>query len=371
MTGDIPGPPAAPSGVAAGRRADIIGTGLIGSSIGMALRAQGWHVSGSDSDDAVAHQAAAVGALDVVGTDPQAELIVVATPLGPTRDVVRQVLGASRRPDIVVTDVAAVKAGVADAVDDPRFVGGHPMAGSEQVGVAGADPTLFVGATWVLTPTAATSADTFSRVRAVVTSIGAEVLSLTPDQHDALVAVVSHVPHLAAATLMNLAGTVAEEHAALLRLAAGGFRDMTRVAAGEPRIWPDVLLANRQAVVSVLDRLVDELVAVRRDVAGGNRADLLGRLATAATARRALPVGARQPQELVEVRVPVPDRPGVIAQLTTLAGELGFNVYDLEIAHSIEGDRGVATLLVDAACVTSLVPALRDVGYHPSIGSLA
>lgn len=352
--------------VTASRRAEIVGTGLIGGSVGMALRGQGWHVSGTDVDPAVSRAALAVGAIDAPGPDPTAELVVVATPLGATTSVVRRILTEGRRRDVVVTDVAAVKAAVTAAVDDPRFVGGHPMAGSEQVGVAGADASLFAGATWVLTPTARTSADAFATVRSVVTSLGAEVVALEPVQHDDLVAVVSHVPHLTAATLMNMAGALAEEHAALLQLAAGGFRDMTRVAAGEPHIWPDVCLANGPAIVAVLDRLIDDLGEMRALVAGSDRDGLLRRLDRAATARRAMPVGAQVPAALAEIRVPVLDRPGEFSHITTLAGELGFNIFDFEVAHSIEGDRGVAVLVVDGDAVDSLVPALRQHGYKPS-----
>ncbi len=352
-------------------RAEVIGTGLIGASVGLALRARGWRVSGRDQDPGVAAAALAAGAVDQVGEDPEADLVVVATPLGATTAVVRQVLATRANPDLVVTDVAGVKAGVADAVDDPRFVGGHPMAGSEQLGVAGADPTLFEGATWVLTPTARTDPEAFARVRAVVTSLGAEVVALEPARHDALVAVISHVPHLTAATLMNLAATRAEEQAALLRLAAGGFRDMTRVAAGEPTIWPDVCLANRAAIVDTLDLLLDALHRLRDQVAAGDRAALLEALQRAASARRALPVRGQAPRTLAEVRVPVPDRPGVLAEITTLAGSLGLNVWDVEIAHSAEGSRGVLVLVVDAQGVGGLLEALRRAGYRPSWQELA
>jgi len=345
-------------------RATVIGTGLIGGSIGMALRRQGWHVSGVDREPAAQTAALEVGAVDAIGHDADAELVVIATPLGPTAELARSVRRRHRRADAVITDVAAVKAAVMAGVDDPRFVGGHPMAGSEQVGVAGAEADLFVGATWVLTPTALTDPEAFATIRSVVTSLGADVVALAPDQHDALVAVVSHVPHLTAATLMNMAGDMAEEHAVLLRLAAGGFRDMTRVAAGEPHIWPDVCVANAAAIVSVLDRLVTDLQNMRRRVATGDRSGLLADLGRAAVARRSLPVRGVVPTALAEVRVPVPDRPGVLAQITTLAGDLGLNVFDMEIAHSTEGDRGVLVLVVDAAGVGTFVQKLTGRGYH-------
>jgi prephenate dehydrogenase len=203
-----------------------------------------------------------------------------------------------------------------------------------------------------------------------VASLGAEVLALSPQQHDALVAVVSHVPHLTAAALMNLADRVAEEHAALLRLAAGGFRDMTRVAAGQPDIWPDVCAQNAEAIVAALDALVDELTAMRRRVAGADRGALYEALDHAARARRALPTGAVRSERLAELRVPVPDRPGVLAEITTLAGDLAVNIYDLEIAHSVEGDRGVLVLVVDADAGPGLAEALLGHGFHCTVGPL-
>lgn len=347
------------------RRAAVVGTGLIGSSIGLALRARGWHVTGRDLSPEVLAEARAIGALDAAGEDPAAEVTFVATPVGASAGEIERVLAQpGLRPDAAITDVGGVKAAVAARVADPRFVGGHPMAGSEQVGVAGADAELFVGATWVLTPTPRTDAAAYSAVQAVVGSLGAEVLSLSPEQHDALVAVVSHVPHLTAATLMNLADRRAEEHVALLRLAAGGFRDMTRVAAGQPTIWPDVCVENAPAIVATLDALVAELTAVRDRVAGGDRGGLLADLTRAAEARRALPARAVRPDKLAEMRVPVPDRPGVLAEITTTAGDLGVNIFDMEIAHSAEGAHGVVVLVVDADSVERFGAALSTAGYR-------
>jgi prephenate dehydrogenase len=346
-------------------RAAVVGTGLIGGSLGLALRARGWHVTGFDSDPERAETARAVGALDAVGVDPDAQVTFVATPLAQVTATVARLFGQSGlRADAVVSDVAGVKGRVAAGISEPRFVGGHPMAGSEQVGLAGADPDLFVGATWVLTPTAHTDAGSYSRLRSVVASLGADVVALSPEQHDALVAVVSHVPHLTAATLMNLADRMAEEHAALLRLAAGGFRDMTRIAAGQPGLWPDICVDNAPAIVAAFDVLLDDLRAMRDRVAGADRSGLLGILEHAARARRSLPARAVRPERLAEIRVPVPDRPGVLAEITTLAGDLGVNISDFEIAHSAEGDRGVVVVVVDADASERLQQALSGRGYR-------
>jgi prephenate dehydrogenase len=223
----------------------------------------------------------------------------------------------------------------------------------------------------VLTPTQETDPAAYARLQAAVVSLGAEVVALSPEQHDALVAVVSHVPHLTAATLMNLADRRAEKHAALLRLAAGGFRDMTRIAAGQPGIWPDICADNAPAIVDAFDALLADLTAMRDRVAAGDRAGLLDVLDHAATARRSLPSRAVRPERLTEIRVPVPDRPGVLSEITTLAGDLGVNIADLEIAHSAEGERGVLVLVVDADGAERLQQALTGRAYRSTARNLA
>jgi prephenate dehydrogenase len=346
------------------RRAAVVGTGLIGGSIGLALRRSGWHVTGADHDPSRAQRALELGALDAVGADPAAAITFLATPVQAVADAARAALAAG--PGIV-TDVGSVKASIVAGVDDPRFLGGHPMAGSEQEGVDGADADLFAGAVWVLTPTAATSDATYATVRSAITEVGADVLSLTPDHHDALVAVVSHVPHLTAAALMHLADDKATEHRALLRLAAGGFRDMTRIAAGHPGIWPDICAENRDAIVEVLDDLVTSLQSMRSVVADDDRAGLLAVLERARAARVNLPSRVASAGDLCEVRIPVPDRPGVLAEVTTLAGALDVNIADLEIAHSSEGDRGVLILVVEAAAAERLRDGLAERGFRPAV----
>jgi prephenate dehydrogenase len=345
------------------RRAQLVGTGLIGGSIGLALRDAGWHVTGSDRDAASAARALELGAVDAIGDDVGAELTFVATPVGTVADIARGRAG-------VVTDVGSVKASIVAEVDDPRFVGGHPMAGSEQEGVDGSRADLFQGAVWVLTPVASTDPSAHALVRSVVSSFGAEVVELAPERHDALVAVVSHVPHLTAVSLMRLASERSEEHAALLRLAAGGFRDMTRIAAGHPGIWPDICIENRAAISEVLDVLIAELTSMRERVDSEDRAGLLDALTRARAARLNLPGRVAATADLTEVRVPVPDRPGVLAEITTLASELSVNIHDLEIAHSSEGGAGVLLLIVDAEHVERLVGGLASRGYKATAQGL-
>lgn len=355
-------------------RAKVVGLGLIGSSVALALRSSGWRVSGSDLDPARYRRALELGAVEAADDDDDEDvsLVVVATPVAAIPGVATAALKARSGEDgLVVTDVGGVKSQVVAAVDDRRFVGGHPMAGSEQEGPDGASADMFVGATWVLTPTPATDPDAYRKVRAVVTSLGADVVELAPERHDALVAIVSHLPHLTAANLMSLAADASEEHAVLLRLAAGGFRDMTRVAAGDPAIWPDIFRDNADAVLAALDDLRARLDEARRILVQQDREALVSLLERARRARRNLPPRHPRPDLVVECRVPVPDRPGVLAEVTTLLGEAGVNIRDVEIAHSAEGDRGVLVLVVDADAAERARAVLGARGFRPALSRLS
>lgn len=347
------------------RRAGLIGTGLIGGSVGLALRAAGWHVTAHDADPATLASAIELGVADASGVDTAAEITFVATPVGRVPDIALAALESGG----VVTDVGSVKAPVVASVNSPRFVGGHPMAGSEATGLDGARADLFDGASWVLTPVRSTAPDAQALVHGVVRSFGADVVTLDPADHDRLVAMVSHVPHLTAATLMELAASRAVEDAAVLRLAAGGFRDMTRIAAGDPGIWLDICEDNRDAIVDVLDDLLRSLGVFRDLVADGDRDTVLERLGAAQAARRNLPAGIAAADELAEVRVQIPDRPGELAAITTLATELDVNVADIEVAHSAGESRGLLILVVALDRAAEFADALtargRPASVHP------
>jgi prephenate dehydrogenase len=350
------------------RTANVIGLGLIGGSIALGLRHRGWRVFG---DDARAESVAASlerGVVDAAGLAPDAEITFVAVPVLAVTDQVKRALAETTG---VVTDVGSVKAPVCQAADHPRFVGGHPMAGSELDGLDGADGDMFSGAIWVLTPVPHSDDLTLTAVSAVVRALGAEVVALTPERHDQVVAVVSHVPHLAAATLMQLASDRAEEHAALLRLAAGGFRDMTRIASGHPDIWLDICNENRSAIVAALDGLIERLSQIRGVVDDADRDGLARALTAARDARTNLPGRVAHPEAMAEVRIPIPDRTGAAAEVFTLAADLGVNIANFEVVHLAEGNRGVAVVLVDAASSELLRGGLIARGFKPAVAPLA
>lgn len=336
----------------------MVGTGLIGASLGMALRRldEVDEVVGFDRDDEQLGAALSRGALDRVATGAGAaaegcDVAVLAVPVSAVPLVAPRV-AEMLPPGAVLTDVASVKSRVVGALQAAapagvHVIGGHPMAGSTETGAAHASADLFVGATYLLTPTTHTDPGAYRRLHGLVGRLGARVIAVPPERHDLLVAVVSHLPQLAATTLMNLAaGRARDEHAGLLLLAAGGFRDATRVAASNPDLWLDICAENRDAIVAVLDEYGGRLSSLRAILADGDDQGLRRRLAEARDARRGLPGKETATGVLVELRVPIPDRPGVLAEVTTTVGAAGVNIEDLGIEHAPEGGRGVLRLAV-------------------------
>ena len=350
------------------RRANVMGLGLIGGSLALALKKNGFQVSGSDENIETSKSALEREIISAIGVDPLAEISFVATPVS---SIPMQATIALAQTKGIVSDVGGVKASVVDAVRDPRFVGGHPMAGSELAGLDGADETLFEGAVWVLTPSVESSDETFEKLAKVITSLGAEIVVLDAQRHDRLVAVVSHLPHLTAATLMGLAHVTAEEHVAVLRLAAGGFRDMTRVASGQPQIWIDICRENRDAILDALDGMISGLIEMRRIVDKQDNEQLLVRLQTARSARANLPGRVHELLDVCEVRVPIPDRSGSAAEIFTLAADLGVNIANFEVSHSVEGDRGILVLIIDKASAEMFRGGLMARKFRPTVQAVS
>jgi prephenate dehydrogenase len=346
------------------RSANVVGLGLIGGSLCAALCQRGWIVHGVDVDSARTAEALDKGLISDSTLDPSAEVTFVATPVSATIEAVRRALAETTG---VVTDVGGVKALVVAEVSDARFVGGHPMAGSELVGLAGADPELFVTATWVLCPSASTSDASFEKVASVVKELGAEIIALDANRHDELVAIVSHLPHLTAATLMGLASERSQEHVAVLRLAAGGFRDMTRIASGHPGIWLDVCRENKDAILGALDSMQEGLREMREIVERGDSKGLQDRLQRARVARSNIPGRVKDLLDVCEFRIPIPDRSGAAAEIFGLAAELGVNIANFEVSHSAEGSRGVLIVVVDTAQSDVFRGGLLARGFRPIV----
>lgn len=357
-------------------RVAIIGTGLIGTSLGLALRAvpEVTTVAGYDRDadrlaTALRRGALTVAPLTARAAAAGADLVVLAVGVPAIGAVAVDIAGVLDA-GAIVTDVASVKTGVVDTLqrvlpDHARLIGGHPMAGSHEEGPEYASGDLFVGATYLLTPTTHTQADAYRTMHRLVAAIGARPMAVDPLHHDRLVAVISHLPQLAATTLMNLASEHARrQHAGLLLLAAGGFRDATRVAASNPDLWRDICAENRDAIVAVLDDYGTRIAALRDAVAAQDDAVLHRTLDEARQARRGLPRKTVVDGALVELVLPIPDRPGVLAEVTTTVGATGVNIEDFSIDHAAEGGRGALRLVVaGTARAAQAAAALKQCGY--------
>lgn len=354
-------------------RVVVIGCGLIGTSVAMAAVRAGDSVTGIESDPVharVASERAAIRVSADEGALADATLVVVATPTASASQRVRHALDRAR--GATVTDVASVKASVVAEVraalgdDDARsrFVPGHPMGGSERSGPATASPTLLEGATWVLSPDASTEETRVRHVEGWVRRLGALPVRLSAERHDRLVAFVSHLPQVASTALMSLAAEREAGEPDALLLAAGGFRDLTRLAASNPTLWGEILTSNRDEVVGALDAYARAIDALRRSVAAGDRDSIEAAFATGRAARLALTPKARVRSGVAVLLVPIPDRPGALAELT--AALRGVNIEDLQIVHSAEGGRGVVHLTVAAEDAVAADAALTAAGATPS-----
>jgi prephenate dehydrogenase len=351
----------------------VIGTGLIGGSLALALRAgdPGVRVVGYDPDQAAMEEALRRGAISTGASSPAAAadgagVVWLASPVDRIGDVCSD-LASSVAPGAVVTDVGSAKEEVVrrgEAAFGDRFVGGHPMAGSERHGIAAADPALFDGTWWILTPTELTSSVAYSTVAGLVARVGAKPVALAPNTHDALVARLSHLPQLTASALVEVA-VAAGDRDALLGLAAGGFRDVTRIAASNPDLWVGILRSNRTAVLDALEGMRGRLAHVAALIENESWEELRARLDVARAARSELFVKPEFGGPPVNLSLMVPDRPGLLAEVTTAAGELGVNIEDLRIVHSTEGGRGRLELVVAGEePASALTAALRRLGYR-------
>jgi prephenate dehydrogenase len=331
-------------------RVTVIGTGLMGASVALAARRRGDDVTGWDPDADVLARAVARQAVEPAPSLEDAvqgaELVVVAAPIQQLPASVASVLVASG--DATVTDVGSTKASVVRAADgSPRFVGGHPICGSETRGPENASAGLFEGATWFLTPGAQTDPDRHRLVHTFVSALGATPVAIDPDAHDRLVAMTSHVPHVLANIVANQTGASRVDGHEPLAHAGGSLRDMTRIAGANPRIWVDIYLDNADAIRGALQehrRRIEQVEAALEQGDAGYLARWIGE--AAGNRRRMLEREYPDPGELQRVRVHVPDRPGVLAGITQALGAERINIEDFELHHVSPERGGTLTVLV-------------------------
>jgi prephenate dehydrogenase len=338
----------------------IVGVGLVGGSIGLAARERlGATVRGVDPR---ADMALARGAVDSVHEDlaealSGADAAFVAVPVDGLVHTVRAVLDAAPA-GCAVTDVGSTKSAVADACRDPRFVGGHPLAGAEVSGVEHARADLFDDATWYLTPAADAQGVVLERLHRLLSGLGARPVVIDADAHDRLMAAVSHLPHVLANVLVaRAAGALGDE-----RVPATGpsFRDATRVAGANPPLWNGIYAANATALADELDGAIAALQAVRDDLRAGT--DLTAWQQRASEDRAAL-LSALASGPVRELRALVPNRPGVVAEIALALSHAGINISDMALSPSPGGERGEIAVSVPEARAEEAAALVIELGF--------
>ena len=358
----------------------IVGTGLLGTSIGLALSAAGWPVWLSDSVPATSHLAAELGAGSDAKPAGQVDLVVVAVPPSATATVVARAL--RDHPGATVTDVASVKAPViaelrAANADLSRFVGGHPMAGREVSGPRAARADLFDGRPWILTPTVETESERVQLLTTVVDTAGAVVRVLPPEVHDRAVALTSHAPQVIASLM---AARLAEVDAATVSVSGQGLRDVVRIASSDPVLWADILVTNAGAVRPVLVELTRDLERLAEALAlsdgiGSGQAERAASVAPQAMIASILAMGnsgadrlpakhGGEATEYLTLPVVVEDAPGALGRLFLAAGAAGVNLEDVRIEHTVGRMTAIAHLSVLPDSADGLRSALAAGGWH-------
>ena len=330
----------------------VLGVGLIGGSIGLAARERlGAEVAGFDPDAELLERAGELGAIDnahgsVADAVDGAELVFCAAPVAALPGLAAEALDAAS-DDAAVTDVGSVKRDVIAALgSEGRFIGGHPLAGAETSGVANARADLFEGARWYLTPTPKTGGLLYDRLQRAIADLGARPQAIEAETHDRLMATISHLPHVMANVLVSQTATALSEEAERLPEVGPSFRDATRVAGANPAIWGDIFAGNREAVAAEIDATVARLQEAAELLRSGDRDALRAWHEQAGGRRRELIEAEIAGGPLHELRVRVPNRPGIVAEVALELGRAGVNIEDMALYPAADMTSGAISLYV-------------------------
>lgn len=352
------------------KRLAILGVGLIGGSIGMAAREHGLaEVVGFVRNPERAPECVELGAADcMAGTIEEAvedaDVVICCASVASMVGMAEAALAAAG-PDCVVTDVGSTKQELVEALgSDERFIGGHPLAGAETAGVANARVDLYEGARWYLTPTESSSGMLYDRLQKLIAGLGARPKAVEAAEHDRAMAVVSHLPHVFANQLAFQGRPGSEQLGAL----APSLRDATRVAGSNPAIWGEIFATNHAAVVEAIDRSIEGLKEARNVIASADVRRITAWQAAAAAERAGLSRAETEAEAAHELRVLVPNRPGVLAELALALGKAGVNITDMSLDPTPDMSSGAISIWVAGADEAAKAErCIADLGHAVSL----
>lgn len=359
----------------------VIGLGLIGGSLALSLKeiSKDFIVTGYDVVSDAINIARYRNIIDRTAVDypdavKDADLVIIATPIGKTIDVVNSIKDYLKK-GVIITDVGSAKENIVKEVNkilphDVIFIGGHPMAGSENEGILSARPDLFKNAFYILTPTDTTKTEALVALHSLFSRIGSKVITITPREHDEIVSLISHLPHIMSTNLVKLIDDEQNELKNLFKLCAGGFRDMTRIAAANPKMWVDITMENKEEIKKAIDKYIGYLLKFRENLDINNTDYVRAHYNEAKEARVNLPKYIdKDISNLYELMISIPDKRGVLSEITLAISSSGINIEDISIFHSTEFlGGGILKILIQGENAGEIAKkAIEGVGYEARV----
>ena len=363
------------------KRVAIIGVGLLGSSLGLAFKkfTEISEISGYDLDSEHLDLALEIGAIDKQISDldssdllSKADLVILATPVGSISGLIEEVQ-PKLKPGSIITDVGSTKGEVINQIksklrEDITYIPAHPMTGAEISGPQGADSYLFENAIYVLTPLDSTNEERVELLVKLLKQIGSIILIMSPKEHDQIVAAVSHLPHVAACTLVDSVGEAADEDNRVFALTAGGFRDATRIASGDPTMWTDICLSNSEPILKLIKIFQKKMTELEELLIEGDYEQLFDKFDRICKLRQEIP---KKKRGLIpptyEVFLTIPDCPNALGEVTSLLGEAKINIMDIEILRVRETGGTLRIVFATEEALNAAERLLMEAGYDPKI----
>jgi prephenate dehydrogenase len=356
----------------------VIGLGLIGGSLALSLKGidKDFIVTGYDTISDALNIAKYRNVIDKIATSypdavKDADLIIIATPISKIIEVVKSTKDYLKK-GAILTDVGSAKENIVNEVNkilpaDVIFIGGHPMAGSENEGILSARPDLFKNAFYILTPTDSTKSEALMILHSLFTKIGSKVIAITPKEHDEVVSLISHLPHVLSTNLVKLINDEQIELKNLFKLCAGGFRDMTRIATSNPKMWVDITMENKEEIIKALDKYITYLLKFKDKLSKDDSEYIRKHYNEAREARVNLPKYIdKDIANLYELMIAIPDKRGVLSEITLAISSSSINIEDISIFHSTEFlGGGILKILIQGENAGEIArEAIEKAGYE-------